>query len=162
MRHAKAEASAPTDSERRLTDRGAAEAAAAGAWLADQGVVPDEALVSGAVRAVETWEAVAEGAGWDVAVATYDDGLYAAGPESALDLLREVDEGVRTLVLVGHNPTVAYLAQLLDNGEGDEEASAEMVAGYPTAAATVFEYDGDWADLDEASCRVVGFHVARR
>lgn len=161
MRHAKAEQAGSTDYERRLAERGESDARAAGAWLAARGIEPDLALVSGAVRTHQTWEAVAEGAGWDEGVATYDESLYAAGPESALDLVRGVEDGVRTLVVVGHNPTMAYLAQLLDDGDGDEDASAEMVVGYPTSAMTVFEVDGDWEDLDEAGARVVGFHVGR-
>ncbi len=161
MRHAKAEQAGATDFDRRLSDRGEADARAAGAWLATQGVDPDLALVSAAVRTHQTWEGVAEGAGWDDGVATYDESLYAAGPESALDLVRGVDDEVLTLVVVGHNPTMGSLAQLLDDGDGDEDASAEMATGYPTSATTVFTLEGDWADLDEAGATVVGFHVGR-
>ena len=53
--------------------------------------------------------------------------------------------------MVGHNPTMASLAALLDDGDGDEEAGNEMALGFPTSAVAVFAYDGDWADLDEAS-----------
>ena len=160
-RHAKAEQDGVTDAERRLAERGAADAHALGAWLADRGITPDAALVSAAVRTRETWEAVADGAGWDADLATYDEGLYSAGPETALDLVRAVDDAVHTLVVVGHNPTMASLAQLLDDGEGDDDASTEMAMGYPTGATTVLEVEGDWADLDEAGARVVAFHVPR-
>ena len=37
-----------------------------GAWLAARGVEPEQALVSAAVRTQQTWEALAEGAGWDL------------------------------------------------------------------------------------------------
>lgn len=161
MRHAKAEQDGATDAERRLAERGEADAHAAGAWLAAQGVEPDLALVSAAVRTQQTWEAVAAGAGWDADLATYDETLYAAGPETALDVVRGVDDAVRTLVVVGHNPTMAYVAQLLDDGEGDDDASSEMATGYPTSAMTVFEVEGDWSDLDEAGGRVLAFHVGR-
>ena len=63
--------------------------------------------------------------------------------------------------MVGHNPTMASLAALLDDGEGDDEAGNEMALGFPTSALAVFAYDGDWADLDEASASVVAFHVGR-
>ncbi len=161
MRHAKAETDGPTDAERRLAGRGEAEARAAGVWLAARGLQPESALVSAAVRTRQTWDAVAEGAGWDADLATYDESLYAAGPESALDLVRQVEDDVRTLVVIGHNPTMATLAQLLDDGEGDPEASAAMLGGYPTSAMTVLEVDGPWSDLDEAGGRVVAFHVGR-
>lgn len=159
MRHAKAEQSAPSDFERQLTDRGLADAGEAGRWLAARPVEPDEALVSAAARTQQTWEAVSEAAGWDLD-ADPDEALYAAGPESALDLVRAVDPSVETLVVVGHNPTVAYLAQLLDDGEGDEQAGTDLASlGFPTSAVAVLTYEGDWSELEEASASLVAFHV---
>jgi phosphohistidine phosphatase len=160
IRHAKAEQSGPSDFDRQLTDRGTVDATEAGQWLATRGVEPDQALVSAAVRAQQTWEAVNEGGGWDLE-GTPDEALYDAGTETALDLIRETDDVIRTLVVVGHNPTVASLATLLDDGEGDEEASNEVTLGFPTSALAVFSYDGDWSDLDEASASVVAYHVGR-
>ena len=160
IRHAKAEQAGPTDFERPLADRGRADAGALGAWLAGQGVIADHALVSAALRTRQTWTEVAQAAGWAVEP-DLDEGLYAAGPETALDIVRGAPDRSRTLVLLGHNPTVAHLAQLLDDGEGDETATNEMARGYPTNAATVLSYDGAWSDLGEQSARVVAFHVGR-
>ena len=160
MRHAKAEQSGASDVERQLTDRGLVDAAQAGEWLAGRGVEPDLALVSAAVRTQQTWEAVNEAGGWDLE-GTYDDALYEAGTETVLDLLRETEETVTTLVLLGHNPTMASLATLLDDGEGDDEAGNELALGFPTCALAVYSYDGDWADLDEASATLVAYHVGR-
>jgi phosphohistidine phosphatase len=160
VRHAKAEASGPTDHARTLTDRGRGDAAEAGAWLAARGVEPEHALVSDAARTRETWAALAEGGDWDLDPAL-DASLYAAGPDTALDLVRETDDDVRSLLVVGHNPTIAYLAQMLDNGEGDDEAGNEMAEGFPTCAVAVFEVDGSWADLEMGTARLTGFHVGR-
>ena len=160
MRHAKAEQDGPTDFERPLADRGRHDAASAGAWLSGQGFAPDHALVSAALRTQQTWEAVASGAGWSLAP-DLDRGLYAAGPESALDLVRLVPAEVERLVVIGHNPTVAVLAQLLDDDSGDPAVSAEMVGGFPTTSVAVFSYDGAWADLGEGTARLDAFHVGR-
>ena len=160
MRHAKAEPGGETDALRELAQRGWRDAQDAGRWLAGTGIVPDAALVSSARRTASTWAAVAEGGSFDAA-ATYSDSLYSAGPETALDLVREADDEVSTLLVVGHNPTMAYLAQLLDDGTGDEEAGREMAVGFPTCALAVFAVSGSWADLDLASARLVGFHVGR-
>ncbi len=160
MRHAKAEQSGPSDFERQLSDRGMVDATEAGQWLANRGVEPHQALVSAAVRTQQTWEAVNDGGGWDLE-GTPDDALYEAGTESALDLIRSTDEHVLTLVVVGHNPAMATLAALLDDGEGDDEAGNEMALGFPTSALAVFSFDGDWSDLDEASASVIAYHVGR-
>lgn len=160
IRHAKAEQSGPTDFERELAPRGRADAAVLGEWLSSRGVAPDHALVSAAVRTHQTWLSVADGAGWTLEP-ELDRGLYSAGPETALDILRTTPEAARTLVVIGHNPTVAYLAQLLDDGEGDVEATNDMAMGYPTGAVTLFSYDGSWADLGTGSATVEAFFVAR-
>ena len=116
--------------------------------------------MSAAPRARETWDALAAGAGWSVEP-NLDEGLYSAGPDTALDLLRRTPADANVVVVVGHNPTVALMAQLLDDGEGDPAASHAMVSGFPTSAVAVFEYDGAWADLDVTSARLVAFHVGR-
>lgn len=160
MRHAKAEETGATDFDRRLAQRGHGDAAEAGRWLAARGLEPELALVSASVRTQETWESLASGAGWDLD-AELVEGLYSAGTQTALDLLRQVDDGIISVLVVGHNPTMASLAAILDDGDGDEEAGNELALGYPTSAVTVFEYDGRWSELDEASASVVAFHVGR-
>jgi phosphohistidine phosphatase len=160
MRHGKAEPHAETDTERELAQRGYDDAVEAGRWLADSGFAPDAALVSSARRATTTWLALAEGGSFEAA-ATYSDGLYLAGPEAALDLVRETRSEMASLIVVGHNPTAAYLAQLLDDGTGDPEAGNRMAIGFPTAALARFEVTGTWRELDLASARLVGFHVGR-
>jgi phosphohistidine phosphatase len=164
MRHAKAEPSAPSDVERPLAERGHHDAAAAGAWLAGRDVVPDHALVSAARRTRETWEHTCRGAGetWAATTVSFDEGLYAAGVDTALDLLGLVDDAHRCVLLVGHNPTVAQLAQLLDDGEGDPAATDELARGdYPTSATTVFAVPGSWSDLAPGTARLIAHHVGR-
>lgn len=160
IRHAKAEQSGRTDFERSLAESGRRDAAAAGAWLRDQGVRPDAALVSAAVRTQMTWEILGGAAGWDLGP-VLDEGLYDAGPETALDLLRGVEPAATVLLLIGHNPTVGQLVQLLDDGEGDQDASTQLSLGFPTCATAVLTYHGEWAELAGATASVVAFHVAR-
>ncbi len=132
-----------------------------GAWLAQAGLVPDHALVSSARRAQETWAALAGGGGWQVEP-DVSRLLYSAEPETVIDLIREVPDHARSVVVVGHNPTMAYLAHMIDDGSGDDAAAAELTSrGFPTCSLAVFEYDGDWADLDVTSARLVAFHVGR-
>lgn len=159
MRHAKAEPTAPSDHQRALAARGRSDAEEVGLWLAAQGVSPDLALVSDALRTQQTWEQVAAGASYDLA-ATFSAALYAAGPDTAFDLVRDVDTAVATLLLIGHNPTVAYIAELLDDGEGDADASTDLVTrGFPTSAVAVFTVAGGWTDIGPGAGRLEAFHV---
>ncbi|MDO9457000.1 histidine phosphatase family protein [Nocardioides sp.] len=161
MRHAKAEPAAATDFERPLSARGHDDAVDAGSWLRDHEIVPDRALVSAALRTRETWQHLSDGAGWDLAP-ELDEGLYAADVDTALDLVRLLPDDVTTAVVVGHNPTMASLAQLLDDGEGDDDATAEMTIGtFPTTAAAVLTFAGPWADLGQGTASLAAYHVGR-
>lgn len=161
VRHAKAEPTAPKDHERRLTESGRAAAATLGDWLAHAGVVPDHAIVSDAARTLATWAEVADAAGWDIDCDA-SAALYDASPEAALDLLRGCPAEARTVVVVGHNPTMGYLAEILDDGDGDDDAITALVtSGFPTAAALVLGVEAEWADLAESGGTVCAFHVGR-
>jgi len=158
MRHAKAEAYAADDRSRALTDRGRRDAVEAGLWLAANDVRPDHALVSSAARTVGTWESLDHGLR-STAEVVYDDALYSAGPATALDVIRSVPVDAQTVLVVGHNPTVAYLAHVLDDGNGDADAFRDMSEGYPTAALTVLDVPGQWAELAEGTAHIAAFHV---
>ena len=156
VRHARASQDGSSDIERRLEPEGRRTALEAGRWLTSLGVSADAALVSAAIRAVGTWESLAEGAGWSVQ-AVVDRALYHADPESALDLIRLVGDDATTVVVVGHNPTVATLAQLLDAGDGDTTAGAAMAGGFPAGSVALFRYAGSWTDLAWATADLVAY-----
>lgn len=143
MRHASAVPSAASDRQRELAPEGHDEARAAAVWALAQGFDPDHLLVSDATRTLQTAHATLEvwpeEPFWDATGAAYE-----AGPETLLDLIRQVPGDTQQLLVVGHNPTVAQLAQLLDNGEG---AQVDVSRGFPPASMTIFEFAGRWLDL---------------
>ncbi|MFS3129103.1 SixA phosphatase family protein [Nocardioides sp. Bht2] len=160
VRHAKAEDYGPSDHARALTQRGRNDAAEIGRRLGSARIVPAQALVSDALRTQQTYTEIARAAAFDCPVIS-SPALYAAGPDTALDLIRDTAESVDALIVVGHNPTLALIAASLDDGEGNVSASTAMVAGFPTAACAVFGVTGDWPDLRPASTSLVDFWVSR-
>ncbi|MEZ5094950.1 MAG: histidine phosphatase family protein [Nocardioides sp.] len=156
VRHAEAAQSAGSDIERALTERGVADAAAAGYWLGAQGVTATAALVSAATRAQLTFEALSRAAGWTVP-AEPDRAVYSGEPETVLDLIRLADPATATLAVVGHNPTVESLAQLLDDGEGDQDAVLGMLGGFVAGSVAVFEVAEEWAELGWGGARLCAF-----
>jgi phosphohistidine phosphatase len=160
MRHAKAEAVAATDHARRLTDRGSRDAAEAGQWARTTGCIPDHALVSDAARAQETWSAFSAAADTGIEP-ELESGLYSAGPDAALEILRAAPAHAMSLMVVGHNPAMEHLVHLLDDGSADQEVFSEISGGFPTSALAVLEVQGEWADLDISRARISGFHVGR-
>ena len=154
-RHGKAEPYGSSDHERELMDRGRQDAARLGAWLAEQQLRPDMAVVSSSTRTRQTWRRLADEAGWALEP-TIEDSVYNAGPDSVLDVLRGAPADIETLVLLGHNPTVGWLANSLDDGEGDPDALMRVMQGFPPAACAVIELHGDWSDLADGGGRLVG------
>lgn len=156
LRHAKAETFALDDAARHLTERGRADAEARGRWLAAHVGRPDLALVSSAVRTRETWDLVAAELDGEVE-ARHEDALYGASPDAVLDLLRDLPESVATVVYVGHNPTAASLALLLDDGSAAPEAFARLSEGLPTTGVAVYAVAGAWAGLDAGGASLTAY-----
>ena len=64
-------------------------------------------------------------------------------------------------MVIGHNPTVEMVAQLVDDGDGPDDVAESLAVGYPTSAVTIFEVDGPWADVAQMTARARAFHVGR-
>src|ERR1700680_3300767 len=89
FRHAKAESpDGIADMQRPLAERGRADAARIGAYLADQGPRPPAALVSPARRPRETWDFAAAALRLAPPV-SFNEQLYEARAETLLEVLRE-------------------------------------------------------------------------
>jgi phosphohistidine phosphatase len=160
IRHAKAEDHGVTDARRSLARRGERDAAEIGKLLAYAGLVPDRAVVSPARRAVQTWEHAAAAAG-GAPEAVEDERIYDNTVDDLLAVIRETPAEVVTLALVGHNPSVAALADELDDGTGDETARTEMTHSYPTSGVAVFEVAGPWSALAPGGATVRSFTAPR-
>jgi phosphohistidine phosphatase len=161
MRHAKAEPFAPSDHARALTDKGLASARDAGAHVRDTGVTPDYAVVSSAVRTRQTWDALVETAGITGCEVSFDDAVFTGSAEVALEVLQAVPEDADTVLFLGHNPTAAFLAHYLDDGEGDADAVSEMLHGFPPGAVAILEVTVPWSDLGSETGTVTDFYVGQ-
>jgi phosphohistidine phosphatase len=158
IRHAKSDWDAPFtgDHNRRLNARGHAAAKAVGAWLADQGYLPDHVQCSTATRCIETWEEIKQAAQLDLSP-DYIKGIYHASSDVMLKILNRAEGD--TLLMLGHNPGTADFAErLIDGAPPDHEKFFQ----YPTAAVTVLDFDvDDWAYVNFGEGRLVDFVVPR-
>ena len=156
FRHAKADWPQVTDHERPLADRGRQDAAVAGRKLTDSGIAVDLALCSTATRTRETWKlAVHELPHRPKTV--YEERIYEASPGELIALLNEVPDEVRNLVLVGHNPGIEGLAEVL-SGTAEEDARERMTRrGFPAAAFAVLTFSGTWKTLEPGVATLVDY-----
>ncbi len=144
LRHADAEAFRPgaADRDRRLTPDGAAQAAAVGVRIREQGFVLDRALCSPAVRARQTLDGLGLGAPGEVIPA-----LYNASVGDLLEAIAEVPDDVRGLLVVAHAPGVPDLAwELAEPAASDPAALARLGRGFTPATLAVLRVPGTWAD----------------
>ncbi|HLM04499.1 MAG TPA: histidine phosphatase family protein [Blastococcus sp.] len=145
IRHAKA-GDGSVDADRPLTEKGLRRATAIGTWLESNGLVPDRVLVSPARRAGQTWEQAAA----QLASApdpVVEERIYDNTVEALLAAIRETPDDVRTLAVLGHNPSIGSLAAEVDDGEGSQTARRDLHAGFPTGAVAVFDLVPRFADV---------------
>jgi phosphohistidine phosphatase len=175
LRHAKAEPPNPgqTDADRPLAGRGVADARAAGAWLAAQGLHPNLVLCSPARRTRQTWaaanEASASAAASAVAASAvagvepvrsadppvaYVPALYANGVDALIELVAGVPDEITTLLVIGHNPTLSVASAVLDPGGGHG-------SGLRTAGIAVHIVAGAWTGCGRGGAPLTMAHTAR-
>ena len=78
-----------------------------------------------------------------------------------LRAIRRVDDDVRRLVVVGHEPTQSALVMALAGDDSDPDALQELEEGYRTAGVALLEVDGPWSELRPQDARLVAFAVPR-
>jgi phosphohistidine phosphatase len=157
LRHAKAVPLGQDDDfDRDLTERGRSDARRIGEWMARENLVPDYCLYSGAARTRETYEIVAKALPRDF-IAFEQNALYEATRFLIVGLLREASANARALLVVGHNPGMADVANLLV-GEGAAAERLRLASKFPTAALAVIAFDRpDWSDLGPRTGRLERF-----
>jgi len=148
LRHAKSDWNDPVarDFDRPLNKRGRRAARTMGRAMRAEGLVFDAVIASPAVRVVETLAELASGYGEEIAP-TYDERVYLASPATLIALAQTTDDGVRRLLIVGHNPGLEQLALQLTDGE-ETRLRAELALKYPTATLAEIELPiAHWGEL---------------
>jgi len=151
IRHAKTDPHIGRDDyQRRLTDRGRADARRVAAALTARKMLPEVLVHSGAARAQETAEIFA--AEWKRKVDLREEsGLYDASLASLLALTRALPDKRQRVGLVGHNPGLGELATAL-MGSGAEPEMRRLAAKYPTGAVAALDFSVDrWQDVERNS-----------
>lgn len=153
VRHAKSswKESGLDDRERPLNNRGERDAPEMGARLAKRKDRPDLIVSSPAVRALTTARIIARKLGYARKDIVVKERLYGAGVVELLDVIRNADESVTTLMLFGHNPGLTELANHLGPREIPNlptcgvlhlrfDAVAWAVVGYVRGDEVLFDF----------------------
>lgn len=141
VRHAKSSWDDPSlaDRDRPLSERGLSSAPDMGRRLAVQGHKPDLVISSPARRALATAKKLAKEIGYRESKVITDEHLYFSGTRSMVDLLEKLDDKHKKVMLVGHNPAMTSLLNILCDTQVDN---------MPTCAVAVIEFDMEsWSEL---------------
>jgi phosphohistidine phosphatase len=163
LRHAKSawDNSSLADFDRPLSTPGRKAAPIIGAYLARRGMVPGLVLTSSAKRAAETLDLVS--AGWQVKPTVRKlKSLYLAMPREMLRRVQAIGREPDCVMLVGHNPGIADLANWLCS-LGEMEHRGNLAHKFPTGAVAVIDFMvEDWAEVDAETGKLVDFATPKQ
>lgn len=150
LRHAKAESEAARgDHERALTVAGRQDAENLGQHLRDVKLIPQSIYCSSASRAMQTANIICEQLLIDPSQITTRETLYLANTDLFLSLLQGLNNRIRCVMIVGHNPTLETVVASLRN---DLATAPTKDIHLSPASLVVLEFDGDWSSLNHHSC----------
>jgi phosphohistidine phosphatase len=164
LRHAKSSwPSGVQDAERPLSDRGCSAARLMGEYMAHHALIPGRVLCSPAQRTRDTLAGVSSvSAPWPAgADVVFDGRLYGAMRQGIVSVVREQNDAVRTLLVLGHNPGLQEAAEWLI-AAGNVEQRERLREKFPTAALAVIDFTLDtWSGVHERSGRLERFVTPR-
>jgi phosphohistidine phosphatase len=146
LRHAHAKLQDPpvTDFERPLSRRGKSEAKTTALQLLEQELIPDLLIASPAKRTLQTAEILARELHVSARHLRHDESLYLASADALLNVIRGSGPRIEHLMIIGHNPGVSVLANVL--------APEAALGEFATAAACTLEFEvSAWSAVNAGS-----------
>lgn len=153
LRHARADfPPGIEDRDRPLAERGREDAEEVAGWMVEKGYRPGSVICSPARRTRQTLKPVL--AAWPDLAVSYNDNIYNATVGDLFEALKDVPDSVSSILLVGHNPGIHGLAQLLA-GDGEPALLARIAGGYQPGCLAVLRCDCKrWEDLQPGAARL--------
>ncbi len=144
MRHARAIAGGPLleDHDRPLHPKGTSDATRVAERLRARGLAPDRILTSTARRAMETAARVRDVFALPASQLESDRRIYHADAYELLALIQECGDAAKTIMVVGHNPTLSHMGSLLVGRTVHMETADLLVITHPAASWPRLALDG--------------------
>ncbi len=155
VRHAKSSWDYPelTDFERPLSHRGEKNAPDMGKFLRNQGILTDLFLSSPANRALTTAKIISNEIGYIRKIVTAIR-IYHAAEQTLLNVLRERDDSLSSIMMFGHNPGFTDFANTL---------TGESIDNIPTCGACRIDFLVDkWTDVTFGSGEMIFFQYPEK
>ncbi len=150
IRHAEAceQGANRRDYDRPLSTHGEEDASRMGQRLS-QWTKPDVMFSSPAIRAKTTANILATAIEYPKSDIIFDEQIYEAELENLMSVIRAVPKKIVCVMLVGHNPALTQLVNML--GAGDN-------AHMPTCSMALFQIPSNsWDDIDQITAELLNF-----
>jgi phosphohistidine phosphatase len=140
VRHAKAETPSAMlkDFDRELASRGTNDAANMGLLLHDMKLKLDYVVASPSKRTTQTAELLVEQLGYAFDQVVWIDEIFEASARIMLKVVNELPHDKQTVMIIGHNPSISYLAEYL---------TGETIGDLPTCGVVGIDFDFESWDL---------------
>ncbi|MCH8170623.1 MAG: histidine phosphatase family protein [Bacteroidetes bacterium] len=143
LRHAKSswKLRSLDDFDRPLNNRGIRDAPFMGEILLKKNIFPELIISSPALRAITTAKIIAEKLKYPVSNIKKDKNIYEASALDLLSVIKQTNNKLKFLMLVGHNPGITYLINLI---------SDKRLDNLPTAGIVCLKKEVDsWEEIDD-------------
>ncbi|MDH5765361.1 MAG: histidine phosphatase family protein [Gammaproteobacteria bacterium] len=136
------------DIDRVLNDRGIQQAHSMATYLKKKGIYPQLLLSSPSTRTRKTALFFVDSFGIGENRIQIVDDIYEAEPDTLLEIIRNVSDTVDTLMLVGHNPSIALLASYF---------AREAIEQVPTCGVVDLMFEvSQWSSVGEGNGELIG------
>ena len=149
IRHAKSGWKNPglKDFDRPLSKHGKKNAPEMGRCLAQYSLLPDLFISSPARRAIETAQVIAKAIGFSVEKIIPNSKVYEARVPELLEILKETDVSHKTVLLIGHNPSLTDFINSICNYSLDN---------LPQGGIFCVDFRSlSWKEIDQQTGRVI-------
>ena len=155
IRHAKSDQNTQcADFERPLNKRGEKDAPFMAKRLKHYKVNPDIIISSPAKRAHDTAVIIAKTLKYPKDKILLKKELYDSSHDEYLSVLQNIDDNHKIIFLVGHNPSITEICEILSNS---------IIGNIPTAGIFCIKFDTkSFKDITEGSGKVVFFDLPKK
>lgn len=142
------------DFERPLNKRGKNDAPLMGKILSKKNIKPALIISSPAIRAFETAKIFSSHLDYPEEKIKTDLQIYEASSRDLLNVLRDVDNKYKSVMLFGHNPGLNNLSDFL---------TGHVIDNIPTSGVVCAELNFEqWASLDKGNCTFKFFEYPKK
>ena len=145
LRHARTLERQPDekDIDRILTPIGFQNANRMGMLFKNKKAKPDIIISSRAIRTQQTAESIAEHVSYDFNKVHINNEVYEASVRTLLSVINNFKEEWKTVILIGHNPSISYLAEYI---------TGEPIGNMSTCGLVSVQFKLDsWSEVSEGN-----------